>query len=79
MYLTFGTHKVINFPFGTNGKFIILHVPVFKHIMVHLVSKKRACFWRSKFDPLSLFHSDKPKFYTVLAFPSAVGLRVDGM
>ena len=25
----------MNFPFGTNGKFIILGVPILKHIMVH--------------------------------------------
>ena len=31
----FGTPKMINFPFGTNGKFIMLGVPVLKHITVH--------------------------------------------
>ena len=30
----FGTPKTINFPFGTNGKFIILGVPILKHITV---------------------------------------------
>ena len=28
MYLNFGYLKIINFPFGTNGKFIILAVPI---------------------------------------------------
>ena len=31
-----GTPKIINFPFGTNGKFIILGVPILKHITVFL-------------------------------------------
>ena len=31
---------MINFPFGTNGKLIILEVPIFKHITVHVVSKR---------------------------------------
>ena len=26
--------KIMNFPFGTNGKFIILGVPILKHIRV---------------------------------------------
>ena len=30
----FGTAKIINFPFGTNGKLIILGVPILKHVMV---------------------------------------------
>ena len=29
-----GHLKTINFPFGTNGKFIILGVPILKHIRV---------------------------------------------
>ena len=33
IYLNFGTPKN-NFPFGTNGKFIILGVPILKHIRV---------------------------------------------
>ena len=27
---------MINFPFGTNGKLIILGVPILKHIKVHM-------------------------------------------
>ena len=30
----FGTPKIINFPFGTNGKLLILGVPILKHITV---------------------------------------------
>ena len=30
----FGTPKNNKFPFGTNGKFIILGVPILKHITV---------------------------------------------
>ena len=33
--LSFGTLKILNFPFGTNGKFIILGVPILKHIRVN--------------------------------------------
>ena len=29
-----GHLKIMNFPFGTNGKFIILGVPILKHIRV---------------------------------------------
>ena len=35
MCLSIGTPKIINFPFGTNGKLIILGVPIFKHIRVY--------------------------------------------
>ena len=34
IYLNFGHLKMMNFPFGTNGKFIILGVPILKHIRV---------------------------------------------
>ena len=34
LYLNFGTLKMMNFPFGTNGKFIILGVPILKHFRV---------------------------------------------
>ena len=30
---------MINFPFGTNGKLIILRVPIIKHIAVDSLSK----------------------------------------
>ena len=33
MHLPFGTPKLINFPFETNGKLIILDVPILWHIM----------------------------------------------
>ena len=32
MCLNIGTPKIINFPFGTNGKLMVLGVPVFKHL-----------------------------------------------
>ena len=31
MCINIGTPKIINFPFGTNGKINILGVPIFKH------------------------------------------------
>ena len=31
----FGTPKIINFTFGTNGKVIALSVPIFKHFLVN--------------------------------------------
>ena len=41
---------MINFPFGTNGKLIILGVPILKHITVHCmangiyqIGKERGC------------------------------------
>ena len=33
--LNFGTPKIINFPFGTNGKLIILDVPILMPIKVN--------------------------------------------
>ena len=33
MCLNFGTLKIINFPYGTNGKLIILGVSILTHIM----------------------------------------------
>ena len=43
---------MMNFPFGTNGKFIILGVPILKHIRVvpvlhsilHAESESGACY-----------------------------------
>ena len=29
-----GTPKIINFPFGTNGKLMVLGVPILKHFRV---------------------------------------------
>ena len=39
IYLNFGTPKIMNFPFGTNGKFIILGVPILKHnrVITHVL------------------------------------------
>ena len=34
MCLSIGTSKTINFPFGTNGKLMVLGVPIPKHIWV---------------------------------------------
>ena len=34
MCLNTGTPKIINFPFGTNGKLMVLGVPIFKHFRV---------------------------------------------
>ena len=37
MCLILGYLKVINFPFGRNGKLMVLDVPVLKHIRVVFV------------------------------------------
>ena len=34
MCLNFGTPMNINFPFGTNGKLMVLGAPILKHIRV---------------------------------------------
>ena len=34
MYSNIGTPKIINFPFGINGKLMVLGVPIFKHFRV---------------------------------------------
>ena len=37
IYLHFGTPKIMNFPFGTNGKFIIFRYPnIFLGILKHI-------------------------------------------
>ena len=38
---------MINFPFGTNGKLIILGVPILKHITVTLFLEKETGLIRS--------------------------------
>ena len=45
MCLNFGTPKIINLPFGTNGKLVILVVPIIKH---------KTVFSRLKFSNLIL-------------------------
>ena len=42
--LNFGTPKVSNFPFGTNGKLVILHVQILKHIG-YIAIKDIVCFY----------------------------------
>ena len=34
MCLNIGIPKILNFPFGTNGKLMVLGVPILKHIKV---------------------------------------------
>ena len=49
MCLNTGTPKTINFPFETNGKLMILGVPILKHFRVHLVVVcKTGCFLNEK-------------------------------
>ena len=40
MCLNIGTHKTINFPFGTNGKLMVLSVPILEHLRVSVVILK---------------------------------------
>ena len=35
MCLNIGTLKTVNFPFGTNGKLMVLGVPTLKHFRVY--------------------------------------------
>ena len=35
MYLNIGTPNNHHFPFGTNGKVVVLGVPILKHFTVH--------------------------------------------
>ena len=62
--LNIGTPKNINFPFGTNGKLMVLGVPILKHFSVLFViyysnsepadAMKNCCVFFLHF---SLFHS----------------------
>ena len=36
MCLNIGTPKNVNFPFETNGKLMVLGVPILKHFRVHM-------------------------------------------
>ena len=38
--LNTGTPKTIDFPFGTNGKSMILSVPILKHFRVEMIRNK---------------------------------------
>ena len=40
---------------------------------------ERNCSTESQFFPLTLLHSERSKFHRVLAFLSAIGLRVDNI
>ena len=35
MCLNIGTLKTVNFPFGTNGKLMVLGVPILKHFSIY--------------------------------------------
>ena len=37
MCLNIGTPQNVNFPFGTNGKLMVLGVPILKHFKVHKI------------------------------------------
>ena len=41
------------------------------------ILKEKNCSQRSEFSPLTLLHSERPKLYAILAFLSAIGLRVN--
>ena len=41
MCLNTGTPKIINFPFGTNGKLMVLGVPIFKHFRVSILEREK--------------------------------------
>ena len=43
MSLNFGTPKIINIPFGTNGN-LFIRVPIFKHITVYQKSHNQDKF-----------------------------------
>ena len=40
MCLNIGTPKTVNFPFGTNGKLMVLGVPILKHVCVICIRKQ---------------------------------------
>ena len=43
--LCIGTYKAINFPFGPNGKLMILGVPILKYIRDHNTYANKPTFW----------------------------------
>ena len=45
MCLNIGTHKTIDFPFGTNGKLMVLGVPILEHIRVCTMYCKQLRQW----------------------------------
>ena len=54
----FGTPEIINFPFGANGKLIILGVSILMHITGSPTKHKRS----------NKFHLNKPTLQVILYF-----------
>ena len=50
MCLIMGHLKSINFPFGTNGKLMVLGVPILKHFRVDYKIQKLMCYEASYTD-----------------------------
>ena len=52
MCLNIGTPKIINFPFETNGKLLILDVPILKHyrIEIHFLLFQAGCQYHPPLD-----------------------------
>ena len=42
--LNIGTSKIINFPFGINGKLMILGVPILMYFRISVQEKKKSVF-----------------------------------
>ena len=46
MFLNIGAPKIINFPFGTNGKLMFFDVPILKHFKVTYVFVTLSVVWK---------------------------------
>ena len=49
MCLNIGTLKTVNFPFGTNGKLMVLGVPILKHFRVYVILILLNALWALHF------------------------------
>ena len=52
---------------------VLTHIGIFVYIWIF--PKGKICCMRAFFSPLTLLHSERPKFYAISAFLSAIGLK----
>ena len=77
-----GTPKIINFPFGTNGKLMVLGVPILKHFRVGVVNRP-SVFESLKFyrilPKLNEFPQSLEIATSIVLWPRATrGVEIDG-
>ena len=62
-----GTPKTHRFPFGTNGKVVVLGVPILKHFRVAVFAKKKIHF--NKMDNFLYLFQQSYQYYGRMIMP----------